>query len=53
VSEKPRTEASEEDEQSPLLPALVQPDELRWWELQLGVGLAQAPSWLPATASPE
>ncbi len=39
MSEKPRTEASEEDEQRPLLPVLAQPDELRWWELQLGVRL--------------
>jgi hypothetical protein len=39
VSEEPRTEETEEDEQRVLLPVRMQPDELRWWELQLGVRL--------------
>jgi len=38
VAEEPRTEDAEEDEK-PLLPVLRQPDELRWWELQLGFAL--------------
>jgi hypothetical protein len=28
-----------EDEEPPLLPAFAQPDEARWWELQLGFAL--------------
>jgi hypothetical protein len=38
VDEEPRTEEIEEEPQH-LLPALPQPDEQRWWELQLGVTL--------------
>jgi hypothetical protein len=38
VSEEPRIDETEEDERL-LLPVLAQPDELRWWELQLGVRL--------------
>jgi hypothetical protein len=61
VSEEPRREETEEDEQRLLLPVLAQPDELRWWELQLGVklpkgmepaGLEPATSWMQARCSP-
>ena len=34
--EKPHPQEVEKDEK-PLLPAFAKPDELRWWELQLGV----------------
>jgi hypothetical protein len=61
VSEEPRREETEEDEQRLLLPVLAQPDELRWWELQLGVklpkvmepaGLEPATSCVPRRRSP-
>ncbi len=38
MSEEPDPEEVEEPEK-PLLPVLAQPDERRWWELQLGVRL--------------
>jgi hypothetical protein len=38
VSEEPRTEEPAEDEQQ-LLPAPALAEDLRWWELQLGVRL--------------
>ncbi len=37
--EEPRSQDTERDEQQKLLPALTQPDHLRWWELQLGVAV--------------
>ncbi|HZS30993.1 MAG TPA: hypothetical protein VFA37_07030 [Gaiellaceae bacterium] len=39
--EEPQPQEIEEDE-PPLLPAFAQPDETRWWELQLGFALAAA-----------
>jgi hypothetical protein len=38
VVEEPRSEDVEEPEKC-LLPMLSQPDEHRWWELQLGLPL--------------
>lgn len=38
MSEEPRPEEVETDEKR-LLPAATPPDEVRWWELQLGFAL--------------
>jgi hypothetical protein len=38
VVEEPKEQQVEEDAKRPLQ-VLAQPDELRWWELQLGVRL--------------
>lgn len=51
MNEEPRSQQVERDEQQHLLPALAQPDELRWWELQLGVGLTSASDSLASLSS--
>lgn len=48
--EKPQLDELEETEEQ-FLPVLVQPDEARWWELQLGVRLPPVSSCAHARLS--
>jgi hypothetical protein len=50
VVEKPQPQEIE-DEEPPLLPAFAQPDETRWWELQLGFALPKG-LYTEATTGP-